>query len=102
MHKQKRKALEADGWKVGTAQEFLRLSDEEAALIDLKLALGRALKERRTHQRLSQAAVAARIRSSQSRVAKMESGDSTVSIDLLVRTLFALGASRKDLAKSLT
>jgi hypothetical protein len=102
MHKPKHKALEADGWKVGTAQEFLGLSDEEAALIDLKLALGRALKERRTRQRLSQAAVAARIRSSQSRVAKMESGDSTVSIDLLVRTLLALGASRKDLAKSLT
>jgi predicted XRE-type DNA-binding protein len=102
MHKQKRKALEADGWKVGTAQEFLRLSDEEAELIELKLALGRALKERRTRHRLSQAAVAARIRSSQSRVAKMESGDSTVSIDLLVRTLLALGASRKDLAKSLT
>ena len=102
MHKQKRKALAADGWQVGTAQDFLSLSDEEAALIDLKLALGRALKERRTRQRLSQAAVAARIRSSQSRVAKMESGDSTVSIDLLVRTLLALGASRKDLAKSLT
>jgi hypothetical protein len=47
MLKQKCKALEADGWKVGTVQEFLRLSDEEAALIDLKLALGRALKERR-------------------------------------------------------
>ena len=102
MHKQKRKALEADGWRVGTTQEFLDLTDEEAALIDLKLALGRALKLRRTRQRLSQAAVAARIRSSQSRVAKMESGDSTVSIDLLVRTLLALGASRKDLAKSLT
>jgi hypothetical protein len=101
MHKQKRKALEADGWKLGTTQEFLNLSDEETALIGLKLALGRALKERRTRQRLSQAAVAARIRSSQSRVAKMESGDSTVSIDLLVRTLLALGASRRDLAKSL-
>jgi ribosome-binding protein aMBF1 (putative translation factor) len=102
MHKPKRRALEADGWKVGTTREFLRLSEQEAALIDLKLTLGRALKERRTSQRLSQAAVAARIRSSQSRVAKMESGDSTVSIDLLVRTLLALGASRKDLAKSLT
>ena len=49
MHKQKRKALEADGWKVATSQEFLDLSDEEAALIDLKLALGRALKERWCH-----------------------------------------------------
>jgi len=101
MQKRKRKALEADGWKIGTTREFLRLSEDEATLIDLKLALGRALKERRTSQRLSQAAVAARIRSSQSRVAKMESGDSTVSIDLLVRTLLALGASRRDVAKSL-
>lgn len=101
MQKRKRKALEADGWRVGTTREFLRLSDDEATLIDVKLALGRALKERRTRQRLSQAAVAARIRSSQSRVAKMESGDLTVSIDLLVRTLLALGASRKDVAKSL-
>jgi predicted XRE-type DNA-binding protein len=101
MRKTKRKALEADGWKIGSAQEFLGLSDEEVALIDLKLALGRALKERRVRQRLSQAEVASRIRSSQSRVAKMESGDVTVSIDLLVRTLLALGASRKELGRSL-
>lgn len=101
MRKPKRKALEADGWKIGSAQEFLGLSDEEVALIDLKLTLGRALKERRVRQRLSQAEVASRIRSSQSRVAKMESGDVTVSIDLLVRTLLALGASRKELGRSL-
>jgi predicted XRE-type DNA-binding protein len=101
MRKTKRKALEADGWKIGSAQEFLGLSDEEVALIDLKLALGRALKERRVRQRLSQAEVASRIRSSQSRVAKMESGDVTVSIDLLIRTLLALGASRKELGRSL-
>lgn len=100
MHKRKRKALEADGWKVGTAQEFLGLSNHEVALIDLKLALGRALKARRVRKRMSQADVAARIRSSQSRVAKMESGDATVSIDLLVRTLLALGASRSELARS--
>jgi ribosome-binding protein aMBF1 (putative translation factor) len=101
MQKRKRKALEADGWKVGTAQEFLRLSDDEVALIELRLALGRAVKARRVRQRMSQAEVATRIRSSQSRVAKMESGDATVSIDLLVRTLLALGASRKELARSL-
>ena len=100
MHKRKRKALEADGWKVGTAQEFLGLSNEEVALIDLKLALGRAVKARRVRKRMSQADVALRIRSSQSRVAKMESGDATVSIDLLVRTLLALGTSRRELARS--
>jgi predicted XRE-type DNA-binding protein len=102
MHKRKRKALEAAGWKVGSAQDFLGLSDAEAALIDVKLALGRAVKAKRTQRRMSQADVAARVRSSQSRVAKMESGDASVSIDLLVRTLLALGASRKELARSLS
>ncbi|HET8697134.1 MAG TPA: helix-turn-helix transcriptional regulator [Gammaproteobacteria bacterium] len=100
MHKRKRKAVEADGWKVGTAQEFLGLSNDEVALIDLKLALGRAVKARRVRKRMSQADVALRIRSSQSRVAKMESGDATVSIDLLVRTLLALGTSRRELARA--
>jgi ribosome-binding protein aMBF1 (putative translation factor) len=102
MHKRKRKALEAAGWKVGSAQDFLGLSDDEAALIDLKLALGRAIKAKRAQRGMSQADVAARVRSSQSRVAKMESGDGSVSIDLLVRTLLALGASRKELARSLS
>jgi len=102
MHKRKRKALEAAGWKVGSAQDFLGLSDAEAAFIDVKLALGRAVKAKRAQRRMSQADVAARVRSSQSRVAKMESGDASVSIDLLVRTLLALGASRKELARSLS
>jgi ribosome-binding protein aMBF1 (putative translation factor) len=102
MHKRKRKALEAAGWKVGNTQDFLGLSDAEVTLIDVKLALARAVKAKRLRKRMSQADVAVRVRSSQSRVAKMESGDATVSIDLLVRTLLALGASRRELARMLT
>lgn len=102
MHKRKRKALEVAGWKVGSAQDFLDLSDAEVTLIDVKLALARAVRAKRLRKRMSQADVAARVRSSQSRVAKMESGDATVSIDLLVRTLLALGVSRKELARTLT
>ena len=102
MLKRKREALEAAGWKVGSTQDFLGLSDAEVTLIDVKLALARAVKAKRLRKRMSQADVAARVRSSQSRVAKMESGDATVSIDLLVRTLLALGASRKELARTLT
>ena len=101
MRKAKRKALEASGWKVGTTRQFLGLTPDEAAFIELRFSLSRALKERRIRSNLSQADVAARIRSSQSRVAKMEAGDPSVSVDLLVRTLLALGASRKDLARSL-
>jgi Helix-turn-helix len=81
------------------AEEFLGLSDAESVLVELRLALSRSLRERRVHQGVSQVALAARLGSSQSRVAKMEAADLTVSLDLLVRTLLALGARRRDIAR---
>ena len=90
--------LSSSGWSVGDTQEFLDLTPDEAALIVLRLKLAEALKARRKRKRLTQHDLAAAIQSSQSRVAKMESGDPTVSIDLLMRSLIALGASRRDLA----
>jgi DNA-binding XRE family transcriptional regulator len=101
MQKGKRARLEAAGWVVGTAKEFLGLSDAEAALIETKILLSRALRDRRRRQRLSQEELARRLRSSQSRVAKMEAGDPSVSMDLLVRSLFVLGASSDDLARAI-
>lgn len=98
MDRDKRSRLEAQGWKVGTVQEFLDLSPQEALLIDIRARLAAALAERRSRQELTQAELAQRIRSSQSRVAKMEAADSSVSLDLLIRSLLALGATRKDLA----
>jgi DNA-binding XRE family transcriptional regulator len=99
MDKAKQKRLEAKGWKVGTTTDFLRLSSEEARYIDLKLALSEHLKKRRMRKKLTQEQLARMMSSSQSRVAKMEAGDPTVSLDLLVRSLLTLGASEKDLAK---
>ncbi len=99
MHKTKRKKLEAKGWKFGDAQDFLELSPEEAAFVELKVAFSQSLRELRINKNLTQTQVAARIHSSQSRVAKMETGDPTVSLDLLVKSLLALGASKKHLAK---
>ena len=101
MDKAKRKRLEARGWRVGTASDFLRLSAEEAALIEMKLNLSQALRARREARGLSQVALAKRLRSSQSRVAKMEAADQTVSIDLLVRGLVVLGAPPRDIARIL-
>ena len=99
MNRAKRKQLERKGWKVGTAEEFLGLSPEESRFIELKLALSRWLRERREARRLTQIELAHRLRSSQSRIAKMEAGDPSVSIDLLIRSLFSLGATRRDLAR---
>ncbi len=101
MKKRKRDKLEAHGWRVSSAAEFLALSPEEAALIEIKVALSRSLRLRRTKQGLSQTALARHLKSSQSRVAKMESADPSVSVDLLLRALFALGATPRDVAKAL-
>jgi hypothetical protein len=100
--KTKRAGLEAHGWRVGSVAEFLELSAAEAAFIETKLALSRTLRDRRTAEGLSQAALAKRLRSSQSRVAKMEAADPTVSVDLLLRALYALGARPRDVATSLS
>jgi len=98
----KRKKLEASGWKVGNAADFLDLSKEEVAYVELKLKLATQLKNARLKNRLTQKDFAKRIDSSQSRVAKMETGDRSVSIDLLVKSLFALGITNKDIGKAIT
>ena len=94
----KRKKLESAGWKVGSASDFLGLTDTEDTLISMKLALARNLKQRRQKKRLTQTELARRLGSSQSRVAKMESADASVSMELLMRSLLTLGASRGNIA----
>ena len=98
----KKKRLESKGWQVGTVREFLNLSPEEVAYVELKLVLSKNIQEYRRKKQLTQEELARRLRSSQSRAAKMEAGDPSVSIDLLVRSLLALGASRKRLAEMLS
>ena len=99
MRKAKRNRLEATGWSVGTVRDFLGLSEEEAAFIEVKLALATSLRKRRERKGLTQSALAELIESSQSRVAKMEAGDRTVSLDLLVRSLLAMGTTKRELAR---
>jgi hypothetical protein len=99
VREEKRRRLEAKGWKVGTAQDFLRLSPEEAAYIELKVRLAMGVREWRQRRRLTQAGLARRLQSSQSRIAKMEAGDPSVSLDLLIKSLLILGASRRELSR---
>jgi len=99
MKKSKKERLEKAGWKVSTTADFLDLTDEEATLIEMKLALASSLKKRRQDNQWTQEMLAKQIDSSQSRVAKMESADGSVSIDLLVRSLLTLGATRQDLGR---
>ena len=96
-----RKKLEAAGWTTGDAKDFLELTDAEAEFIEMKLALAQDLRARRLERHLNQTQVARIVGSSQSRVAKMEAADPSVSIDLLVKSLLKLGAARKELATTL-
>jgi predicted XRE-type DNA-binding protein len=101
MDKQKQKRLAEAGWRVGSTAEFLGLTPEEELHLVIKLALASAVRARRTKLRLTQAQLAERLGSSQSRVANIEAGDRSVSHDLLVQSLIELGATRRDLARVL-
>ena len=98
MREDKRKRLEQKGWRIGTTAGFLNLAADETAYIELKLRLADGLRKRRTRRGLSQVELARMVKSSQSRIAKMEAGDPSVSIDLLIRTLLAIGLSPRELA----
>jgi len=101
MNAGKRKRLEAAGWRFGNATDFLGMTPQEEAYVELKLRLADALEAKRKANGLTQTGLAARLKSSQPRVAMMEKGDPSVSVDLLVRGLFAMGMKRKELAKAI-
>ena len=100
MNQDKKQRLEAAGWTIGSAEEFLGLTPEESALIDMKLALSHSLRERR-RRLMTQAELARRIGSSQPRIAKAEAGDRSVSFDLLVRAMLATGATPQVIGQAL-
>lgn len=98
MDKRKRKRLQSAGWRIADTAKFLGLDDEEAAIVELKLGLAHALKEKRASQGLTQEKLGKLLGSSQSRIAKIEAADSSVSIDLMIRSLIKMGANRKEVA----
>ena len=91
MDSAKRKALQAAGWKVGDAADFLDMNDEERQLLDARVQLALALRRQRKASGLSQKELGARLRTSQPRVAKIERAASDVSLDQLVRAFSAAG-----------
>lgn len=99
MDRKKLKNLQAKGWVVGDAADFLGLTPEETRYIELKLALRDSLKAERVKRGITQVELAKALGSSQSRVAKMEAGDPSVSVDLLLKALLCLGVTNKQLSK---
>ena len=102
MNSAKLKRLEARGWKSGSAAEFLGLTEGEAALVEMKVSLSRAVRQSRKRHGITQVDLANRLESSQSRIAKLEAGDPGVSLDLLVRAALAIGAKRSEVAAAIS
>jgi predicted XRE-type DNA-binding protein len=100
MNQHIRKSLEAAGYVFGNAEDFLELTAEERHLVELRLAVSRAVRARREQQGLTQAQVAKKLKTSQPRIARMEAGAADVSLDSMFKGLFALGGSMKDLQYS--
>jgi len=98
MRESRRKKLESKGWRLGNAKDLLGLSNQEEMYIELRLRLADGPVARRQATGVTQIKLAKTMKSSQSRVAKMEAGDPTVSLDLLVKSILALGASNRELA----
>ncbi len=87
----KRKAIEAAGWKLGDAADFLGMSDEERQLLDARVELAHAVRRQREARHLSQKQLGALLKTSQPRVAKIEQAAADVSLDQLVRAFTAVG-----------
>ena len=99
-------ALEAAGYTVVTdVHDWLGLSGAESDFINIKLDLRHLVRfaGERAGERagLSQAQAARRLKSSQSRVSKMEGGDPSVSLDLLVSAALTPGATRQEVARTI-
>ncbi len=102
MDPRKKRRLESKGWSVGSVQDFLGSSDDEVAYVEMRLSLADLFRKRREALRYTQARVAAVVGSSQSRVAKIEAGDPSVSLDLMIKTLLKLGVSRREVGKAIS
>jgi DNA-binding XRE family transcriptional regulator len=97
----KPKSKKAKGnWVEGSVQEFLGLSQADMELIELRLTVSRLLKATREKRKMTQQMLADSLHTSQSRLAKMEAGDPSASLDSLFRSLFSMGYTRRSLARA--
>lgn len=99
MNKAKLQKLKEAGWKSGTVQEFLGLSDEENALVEVRVALFEAFQKMRKEKNLTQQEAAKLLNTSQSRISKLEKGDPSVTLDLMIKSLVTLGAKKEDFVR---
>ncbi len=99
MDEKKQSKLVTKNWKIGESRDYLKIDSEEMALIELKVSLGNTLKNKREQKEITRSQLAESLHASQSIIEKMETGDPSVSVNLLIDSLLSLGLSKDELAK---
>ncbi len=89
-------------WVETDVQELLDLSAQDLVIVEFRAALALALQQARKRQKLTQETAAKTIGTSQAQVARMEAGQSSITIDRLIKALIALGVSRPTIVKALS
>lgn len=91
MTEKKKKMLEANGYRVVDSADWLGLSNEEAQIVDMRVALAQELERVRKAKGITQAELARRVGTKQSGVARMINNPDTSTMDNLIKGLIALG-----------
>ena len=94
----KKKALESAGYNMTNAAEWLGLSPQEDAIVNMRVNFAMEIERICKEQGITQKALAEKIGTRQSGVARMLNNPSKVTLDHLIRTLLALGTPSKRIA----
>jgi predicted XRE-type DNA-binding protein len=88
-------------WVETDVEELLDLSAEDLVIVEFRAALAVALQRARKRKKLTQEEAAEVIGTSQAQVSKMEAGQSSITIDRLIKALASLGVSRPAILRAL-
>ncbi len=89
---------QAAGYRVTDAADWLGLTPQERTLVNMRVSLALEVERLRKESHLTQKALAAKIGAKQSGVARMLGSLASATIDSLIKTLLALGATPRRIA----
>lgn len=98
MDAERKKKLEAAGWKFGDYADFLGMTPEEKAIVEIRLAATREMERLRAENPISQEELARRMGTKQPNVSKLFKNPGNATLDTLFRALLALGSTPKKIA----
>lgn len=98
MDAERKKKLEAAGWKFGDYADFLGMTPEEKAVVEIRLAATREMERLRAENPISQEELARRMGTKQPNVSKLFKNPGKATLDTLFRALLALGSTPKKIA----